>query len=201
MHKNKTILVLGKNKKLLQALNAQLSEGGYTALPFFSPLLALKKIVINNEITAAIIIEDLEAEKITRFIRAVKDVLPALPIILLASENYPGHLTKLINEGITGFLPPQYTRAQLYEAIHHAESQQQIFQRQASTEQNYQQLYSNLQDGVVTVDLEGRILACNHAFEKICGYSLKEINQTTFWEITPKKWHEVERKILKDHLL
>ena len=200
MHKNKTILVLGKNKKLLQTLNAQLSEGGYTALPFFSPLPALK-IVKNNGITAAIMFEDLEAEKITRFIRAVKDVSPVLPIILLASENYPDHLTKLINEGIMGFLPPQYTCKELYKAIQNAESQRQEFQQQANTEQNYQQLYSNLQDGVVTVNLEGRILACNHAFEKICGYSLKEINQTTFWEITPKKWHKVERKILKDHLL
>ena len=199
MHKNKTIIVLGKNKKLLQTLNAQLSEGGYTALSFFSPLPALK-IVKDNGITAAIIIEDLEAEIITRFIRAVKDFSPALPIIFLASENYPGHLTKLINEGIMGFLPPQYTHAELYKAIHYAESQQQVFQRKANTEQSFRQLYFNLQDGVVTMDLEGRILACNHAFEKISGYSLKEICRTTFWEITPKKWHKVERKILKENL-
>ncbi len=69
-----------------------------------------------------------------------------------------------------------------------------------SREHLFQQLIVNLQDGFVEVDLEGKILSCNKAYEIICGYSKTELRRMTFWDFTPKKWQLIEKEILDKNL-
>lgn len=68
------------------------------------------------------------------------------------------------------------------------------------SEARYLDLYNSAIDGVVSVDLEGRILECNEAYTSMLGYSAGELLGKSFWELTPEEHHEAERKIL-DELL
>jgi PAS domain S-box-containing protein len=69
------------------------------------------------------------------------------------------------------------------------------------SEQRYRELYENLPDGSAVVDMTGRIIEFNFAFQKMLGYAAEEIYKFTYKDITPKKWHRIEEKILREQVL
>jgi len=71
----------------------------------------------------------------------------------------------------------------------------------ATSERRYRSLYNNLRDGSAAVDLQGKIIECNNAFENMLGYSREELKSITFEEITPIKWHDIEKKILEEQVI
>jgi PAS domain S-box-containing protein len=68
------------------------------------------------------------------------------------------------------------------------------------SEKRYRKLYDNLMDGFAAVDLNGTITECNAAFVRMLGYTLTELRKLTYEDITPKKWHELEERILNDQV-
>jgi two-component system cell cycle sensor histidine kinase/response regulator CckA len=79
----------------------------------------------------------------------------------------------------------------------HDELREKLKKAQAS----YKELYEGSRDGFAFVDMKGRITEYNSAFLKMLGYTDKEIRKKTFEDITPKRWHARERKILKEQVL
>jgi len=69
------------------------------------------------------------------------------------------------------------------------------------SERRYRELYDNLRDGFAVVNLKGRIIEWNRAFQEMLGYSSGEIRALSYDQITPKKWHELESKILRDQVM
>lgn len=72
---------------------------------------------------------------------------------------------------------------------------------QADSQNHYQQLFENLRDGIVTIDLEGHILSCNSAYERLTGYSAQELLTMTHEDITPKQWHSLEAAAIREQTL
>jgi len=72
-----------------------------------------------------------------------------------------------------------------------------------STEQEtrYRLLFLNLPDAFVAVDMEGRIVEWNSAFEVLLGYSPEELRSLRLLDITPSDDVDLERRILADQLL
>ena len=68
------------------------------------------------------------------------------------------------------------------------------------SEQKYRELYQNLRDGIVAVDLNGRVLECNRVVESMLGYTQDELRQTDCRSLTPSKWHELEDRIVREQL-
>lgn len=66
------------------------------------------------------------------------------------------------------------------------------------SEEKYRQLYESLIDGYVKVDMGGRIIDCNNAFEVMTGYSREELSKLTYNDLTPAHWHEYEKSILNE---
>jgi PAS domain S-box-containing protein len=66
------------------------------------------------------------------------------------------------------------------------------------SETKYRQLHESLMDGYVKVDMGGRILDCNQAFQEMLGYSKEELMKLTYNDITPKHWHEFERRFINE---
>jgi PAS domain S-box-containing protein len=60
-------------------------------------------------------------------------------------------------------------------------------------EDRYRQLYKGTFDGIVSVDLDGRIMDFNPAFQKILKYTPEELRALRFQEITPDKFHSKEQ--------
>ncbi|MBM4145163.1 MAG: PAS domain S-box protein [Nitrospira sp.] len=67
-------------------------------------------------------------------------------------------------------------------------------------ERKYRELYENLRDGIVSVDMNGNIIEFNDAFQAMLGYEKDEINKLTYKDITPRKWHHIEENILKEQV-
>ncbi|MEY2668335.1 MAG: hypothetical protein RJA59_973, partial [Pseudomonadota bacterium] len=63
----------------------------------------------------------------------------------------------------------------------------------AASEARYRYLHDNLPDGWVSGDGEGNILESNETFRRMLGYTDTELRRLTFPQITPERWHAVER--------
>jgi PAS domain S-box-containing protein len=70
-----------------------------------------------------------------------------------------------------------------------------------SSEQRFRTLFETSRDGIVTVDLSGRILDANPAYQEMLGYTLEELKRLTYQELTPEIWHEMEAAIVREHIL
>ncbi len=62
------------------------------------------------------------------------------------------------------------------------------------------QIYDKTPDGIVLCDLEGRFLECNPAFAQMVGYTIEELRDLAFPDITPPQWHAMETDIIQGRL-
>jgi diguanylate cyclase (GGDEF)-like protein/PAS domain S-box-containing protein len=70
-----------------------------------------------------------------------------------------------------------------------------------SSEKKYRLLHESMMDGIVNVDMDGKIMACNEVYSDLLGYSETELTQQTYKDITPEKWHAFEQDILENQIL
>jgi PAS domain S-box-containing protein len=69
------------------------------------------------------------------------------------------------------------------------------------SEEKYRDLYERLRDSLATVSMDGKIIEYNSIFLDMLGYKPEEMSKLTYEDITPKKWHKIEEKIIKDQVL
>jgi len=69
------------------------------------------------------------------------------------------------------------------------------------SEVRYRQLYESMMDGFVSGNLRGYGIEANDAFLNMLGYSREELHSLNYKKITPKKWHAVDKIIMKEQLL
>jgi len=79
----------------------------------------------------------------------------------------------------------------------YAEHKRTMDQLQQS-EERYRSLYESSRDGIVTTNLNGRITECNQAYAEMLGYSREELKRTRYQEITPCKWHALDKDIFRE---
>ncbi|MBL7081930.1 MAG: PAS domain S-box protein [Candidatus Omnitrophica bacterium] len=60
----------------------------------------------------------------------------------------------------------------------------------------YNALSERVPGGVVMTTMEGNILYANQVYQNMLGYSLKELRNLTYREITPEKWHDTEEEFV-----
>jgi len=53
----------------------------------------------------------------------------------------------------------------------------------------------------VSMDMSGRILHTNLAYQAMVGYSAEELRQKTYLDFTPEKWHALETRIVAEQIL
>ncbi len=69
------------------------------------------------------------------------------------------------------------------------------------SEARYRGLYESIRDGIMRTNIEGRIVDCNRAYLDMLGYRMDEIRNMTFLDLTPVKWHGINRQIIRDQLM
>lgn len=69
------------------------------------------------------------------------------------------------------------------------------------SQQQYQQLYEHLRDGLITINLQGLIMEFNPAFQQLIGYTTAEIYHLDCQKITPVQWHQMEQRIIQEQVL
>ncbi|MCL1979764.1 MAG: response regulator, partial [Proteobacteria bacterium] len=70
-----------------------------------------------------------------------------------------------------------------------------------ASEWKFRQLFEYMKEGVFSVDMQGRIHESNASFQQMLGYTAKELVLYSYNELTPAKWHVMERIILNDQIL
>lgn len=68
------------------------------------------------------------------------------------------------------------------------------------SEAKYRQLFTALRDPFATTDLKGRLLEFNQPFQALLGFSKKELLGLSYRDITPRKWHAAEKKIIAEQV-
>ena len=63
------------------------------------------------------------------------------------------------------------------------------------SEQKYRNLHESMSDAIAGVDLAGRIIESNRAFQEMMGYTADELKQLDYTDITPEKWHPMEAEM------
>lgn len=70
-----------------------------------------------------------------------------------------------------------------------------------NSEERYRSLYEKSRDGIVCVDTQGHFVECNKTYEEMLGYTINELRELDFYEITPEKWHKWEEEEIVKKLL
>jgi two-component system, LuxR family, sensor kinase FixL len=58
-----------------------------------------------------------------------------------------------------------------------------------------------MRDAFCEVDLTGRFVECNTAYETMTGYTRAELGALTYQELTPAKWRDFESEIIREEIL
>ncbi|MDH4233679.1 MAG: PAS domain S-box protein [Gallionella sp.] len=80
----------------------------------------------------------------------------------------------------------------------------QLSQREKSlseSEARYRRLHESMMDAFSIVDMSGRFIECNYAYQEMLGYSAEELQHLTFADVTPEKWHDIEAQILNEQVI
>lgn len=65
----------------------------------------------------------------------------------------------------------------------------------------YSRLFESMMDGYAIVNMKGRILDCNNAFQELVGYSHEELLSLSYQDITPDSWRTFEKSVIIDQVL
>ncbi len=71
----------------------------------------------------------------------------------------------------------------------------------AGSEEPYRRLFESSREGIILVDMAGYITAANPALQRMLGRSLEELRKTTYLQLTPKRWHAMQERIIRDQVL
>ncbi|MDH4164485.1 MAG: PAS domain S-box protein [Nitrospirota bacterium] len=78
---------------------------------------------------------------------------------------------------------------------------QQAAQSLKASEAKYQLLHESMRDAFVSVDMEGRMVDFNRAYQEMLGYRREELLPLTCKDITPGKWHAFEERIISEEVV
>ena len=71
----------------------------------------------------------------------------------------------------------------------------------SESEQKYRRLHESMRDAFVSVDISGRIIEFNPAYQALFDYTANELRNLTYVELTPEKWHALEARIVAEQIL
>ncbi len=69
------------------------------------------------------------------------------------------------------------------------------------SEAKYRRLHESMMDAFVSVEMTGRITEFNQAYEALLGYSKEELRRLTYMDLTPERWHSLERDLVNEQVL
>ena len=76
-----------------------------------------------------------------------------------------------------------------------------IEQSLRNSEEKYRKLHESITDAFVIVDMDGRIIESNRAYQEMLGYTDEELCRLTYFEITPVEWHSFENQLVTGQIL
>jgi PAS domain S-box-containing protein len=125
-------------------------------------------------------------------LKAIKKISPDTECIILTGFASTDTAVQAVNLGAYSYVQKPYDIDQLLLTINRALEKKATRLALSDAENRYSQLYEGAFDGIIEVDLEGKILDFNSAFH----YSPAELRSLRFQEITSEKYLEKEQKMV-----
>lgn len=69
------------------------------------------------------------------------------------------------------------------------------------SESRYRRLHETMWDAFVQMDMAGRIVDCNLAYQQMLGYDAAELRSMNEADLTPSRWHAASAKIFAEQVL
>jgi PAS domain S-box-containing protein len=66
-----------------------------------------------------------------------------------------------------------------------------------TSETKFRSLFENTQDAIFMTGMDGTITEANQAFLALLDYSIEEIREFTFQDLTPERWHDMDDDIVE----
>ncbi len=70
-----------------------------------------------------------------------------------------------------------------------------------ASEAKYQLLHESMRDAFVSLDMNGRIVDFNRAYQELLGYAREELLGRSSGDLTPRKWREPEERIIREEVI
>jgi PAS domain S-box-containing protein len=85
--------------------------------------------------------------------------------------------------------------------VTHSPATQESRSGSSGSEEPYRRLFESSREGIILVDMSGYITAANPALQRMLGRSLEELRNITYLQLTPKRWHAMQERIIRDQVL
>lgn len=69
------------------------------------------------------------------------------------------------------------------------------------SELKYRRLHESMTDAYVQVDMAGRLVEWNPAYQAMLGHDAQELAGKTYGDLTPTQWHAMESRIVEEQIL
>ncbi|MFX1311365.1 MAG: PAS domain S-box protein [Promethearchaeota archaeon] len=69
------------------------------------------------------------------------------------------------------------------------------------SEEKYRTLFESSKDGIIFTTIDGKILDANQVYLDMLGYTIGEVKELSYQQLTPKKWHKMEADIVKNQII
>ncbi len=194
MQKSKQILIVDDDANLRKTLRDILRLKGFEASGVNSGQAAIDLVAKQNFPVALI---DLRLSDMPGLdvLKALKEITPDTECIILTGFASTESAIQAINLGAYSYLQKPYDVDQLIVTIQRAIEKKETKHALSEAEKRYRQLYEGAIDGIIAIDLSGRVLDFNPSLLKLLQYSETELKTLTVWDITPEKWQEATRKM------
>lgn len=135
-------------------------------------------------------------------LRSMRQQASRLPVVVLTGNSDDRVALAAIQEGAQDYLVKgEIDKNLITRSIKYAIERKQAEAMVRTGEAKYRQLYESMMDAYVQVDRYGRIIDCNSVFLDMLGYTNQEIQNLSYIDMTPKRWHDAESQIIEQQVL
>jgi PAS domain S-box-containing protein len=200
MNEPTRILILDDDPGLRRTLGDILQAKGFQPLAMATGRQALEEMT-QQDIPLALIDLMLDDMPGLEALRRIRMLSPNTQCILITGHASQHSAIEAINLGAYSYVIKPYDADQLLLTIRRALEKQEVEAALRRSEAKYRRLHESMSDAFAIVDMQGRLVEWNHAYRKLLGYSDEELRQMTYMDLTPRRWHAMEAKIVKEQVI
>ncbi len=194
MPKDQQILIVDDDTNLRKTLTDILHLQGYQPRCAKNGRSAVD-LVKKESISAALIDLRLSDMPGLDVLQQIKENSPQTECIILTGFASTESAIQAVNLGAYSYLQKPFEVNQLILTIQRALEKGETTHALSEFEKRYRQLYEGAIDGIISDDLDGRIVDFNSSLLKLLHYSEHELKKLTIWDITPESWHNQDKKM------
>ena len=194
MQNSKQILIVDDDANLRKTLRDILKLKGYEASGVNSGQAAID-LVAKQSFPVALIDLRLSDMPGLDVLKELKEISPETECVILTGFASTESAIQAINLGAYSYLQKPYDVDQLVVTIQRAIEKKETRYALSEAEKRYRQLYEGAIDGIMAVDLSGKIIDYNSSLLHLLQYTETELVSLTVWDITPEKWFDITKKI------